>query len=158
MWSAIPKHWFSWDFVVHDATLQSVAEVRLSSWRERGAVATGGVEHKVSRQGMLGAFVLMKGDSVVASAEKPSAFRKTFQIDHEGRHYTLKGRSFWQRELVLYEGEREIGSIAPTGFFTRRAQVGLPEELPLILRLFVVWLTMLLWKRESDAAASAGAT
>jgi hypothetical protein len=158
MWSAVPKHWFSWDFVVQDATLQPVAEVRLSSWRERGAIAAGGVEHKVSRQGILGAFVLLKDESVVASAEKPSAFRKSFQIDHEGRRYTLKGRSFWQRGLVLLEGEKEIGSLVPTGFFTRRAQVGLPEELPLILRLFVVWLAMLLWKRDSDATASASAT
>lgn len=112
MWSAVPKHWFSWDFVVHDANPKPVAEVRLSSWRERGAIVANGVEHKVSRQGILGAFVLVKGDSVVASAEKPSAFRETFELDHEGSRYTLKRRSLWQRALVLYEGEKEIGSDA----------------------------------------------
>ena len=158
MWSAVPRHWFSWDFVVHDATPKPVAEVRLSSWRERGAIVADGVEHKVSRQGFLGAFVLVKGDSVVASAEKPSAFRESFQIDQEGRRYTLKRRSLWQRALVLYEGEKEIGSLVPIGLFTRRAQIALPDELPLLLRLFVIWLAMLLWKRDSDVAASAGAT
>ena len=151
MWTAEPKHWFSWDFVIRDTTREPVAEVRLSSWRECGAIEIAGVEHKVSRRGMLGAFVVETGDSVVASAEKPSAFRGTFQIEYEAQHYTLRKESMWLRELVLYEGEREIGSIAPTGPFTRRARVGLPENLPLILRLFVIWLTMLLWKRDSDS-------
>jgi len=156
--SAVPKHWFSWDFVIQDATLQPVAEVKLSSWRERGAVTIAGVEHKISRESILGAFILEREGSILARAEKPSAFRKTFRIVHEGRHYALKARSFWRRELVLYEGETEVGSLVREGFFTRRTRVQLPEELPLVLRLFLIWLTMLLWKRDSDAAASAGAT
>jgi len=152
MWSAAPKHLFSWDFIIRDANHQSVAEVRLSYWRERGAVSYAGVEHKVLRQSALGAFVLEKDGVVVARAEKPSAFRKTFTIEHAGRQYTLKARSLGRREFVLYENEREIGTIAPEGPFTKRARVALPEELPLLLRLFVIWLTMLLWKRNSDAA------
>ena len=152
MWSAAPKHLFSSDFIIRDANHQSVAEVRLSSWRERGAVTCAGVEHKVLRQSAFGAFVLEKGGAVVARAEKPSAFHKTFTIEYEGRQYTLKARSLGRRELVLYENEREVGAIAPEGPFTRRARVALPEDLSLLLRLFVIWLTMLIWKRNSDAA------
>ena len=155
--SAVPKHWFSWDFAIQDATRHPVAEVRLSSWRERGAVSVEGVEHRVSRHGVLrGAFVLEGGGSVLARAEKPSAFRREFQIEHDGKQYTLKARSIWRRERVLYDGDQEIGAVVPEGLFNRRARVELPDDLPLVLRLFVVWLTMLLWKRDSDAAAVSG--
>ena len=157
MWSAVPKHWFSWDFAVQDSTRGPVAELKLSSWRERGAVIAAGIEHKVFRQGFLGPFVLERAGAVVASAEKPSAFRKTLRIEHSGHHYTLEPRSYWGREVVLSEGDREIGSIAPNNWFGRGARVSLPEDLSVALRLFVVWLTLLLWKRDADAAAGAGA-
>jgi hypothetical protein len=156
MWIAAPKHWFSWDFAVRDSSRAPVAEVRLSSWRERGAVIAAGIEHKVFRQGLLGPFVLEKAGAVVASAEKPSTFRKTLRIEHHGHHYTLEPRSWWGREVVLYEGDREIGSIAPSSYFGRDARVSLPDDLSVSLRLFVVWLTLLLWKRDADAATGAG--
>ena len=57
---------------------------------------------------------------------------------------------------MLYEGDREIGSIAPSNYFGRDARVSLPDDLSVALRLFVVWLTLLLWKRDSDAATGAG--
>jgi hypothetical protein len=158
MWSAAPKHWFSWDFTVRDLALAPVAEISLSSWRERGAVVVAGVEHTVSRQSLLGRFVLERGGSVIASAEKPSAFRKMLRIEHDGRHYTLEPRSVWRREMVLYSGDQEIGSIAPDSCFARRARVTLPDALPVALRLFVVWLAMLTWKRDADAVSSAGAS
>ncbi|AMY07271.1 hypothetical protein LuPra_00438 [Luteitalea pratensis] len=142
---------------LHGSRLRAVAEVNLSSWRERGAVLAAGIEHKVFRQGFLGPFVLEQAGSVVASAEKSSAFRKTVQIEHHGRHYTLKPRSCWRREMVLYEGDRELGSIAPSNWLVRDARVSLPDDLSMALRLFVVWLTLLLWKRDSDAGAAAAA-
>ncbi len=140
MWSAVP-HWFSSGFTIRDATLQPVAEVKLSRWRERGAVSVAGVEYKVSRQGVL--FTLEKAGSVLARAEDMRNW--TFEIEHEGKRYTLKER--WRGKGVLYDGEREIGVVAREGIFTTRARVELPEELPLVLRLFVIWLTVLFWRR-----------
>ena len=53
-----------------------VAEVRLSSWRERGARITAGIEHKVFRQGLLGPFVSRRLVRWWRPPEKPSAFGK----------------------------------------------------------------------------------
>src|SRR5262245_33954637 len=110
MWSVSPSHWFSWDFVVSDASRKRIADVKLSAWRERGAVETGAGEYTVSRRGLLGPFVIERGQSILVSAEKPSAFRDTFQIDHDGKQYTLARRSAWKRELVLRDGGRDLGS------------------------------------------------
>lgn len=152
MWSAVPDHWFSWDFTVRDAALQLVGGVTVASWRERGAVNASGIEHQVSRQGLLGPFVLEHRGSIMASAEKPSAFRKTLQVEWGSRHFTLKARSVWSRDVALFEGGRTIGSITPDSFFGRRAQVDLPDDLPVVVRLFLIWLTVLLWKRDAVAA------
>ncbi len=94
---------------------------------------------------------------MIAFAVKLSAFQKTFRIECDGRQYELRARSFWRRELVLCEGEKEIGSVVPDSLFGRRARVSLPEDLMVVLRLFVVWLAMVLWKRDSDSAASPAA-
>src|SRR5919202_1422104 len=49
-----------------------------------------------------------------------------------------------------------VGSVRRRGFFNREWTVDVPEELPLEVRVFVVWLVIILWKRE-DSATAAGA-
>lgn len=157
MLSATPKHWFSWEFVVQDRDGGNVGDLKVDFARERGTVTTGDGERAVYRQGAFkGPWVLEEGGAVVAKANKPSALKKTLTIEYSGRTYTLKPRSVWGREMVLYEGDREVGSIAPEKMLARRSRVELPEELPSHVKLFIVWLTMMLWKRSSDAAASSG--
>jgi hypothetical protein len=36
---------------------------------------------------------------------------------------------------------------------TRKASVSLPDELPMAVRIFVIWLTIILKKRDADSAA-----
>ena len=55
---------------------------------------------------------------------------------------------------VLVDG-RAVGAITPASAWSRRASAELPAALPLPVQVFVVWLAMLLWKREQDAAAAA---
>lgn len=157
MLSVTPKHWFSWDFVIQDAGGQDVGDLKVDAVRERGTVTAGGTSRTVYRQGAFkGPWVLEEAGAVIAKAEKPSAFKKTLTIEYRDRTFTLKPRSSWGREMVLYEGDREVGSVAPERMIVRRSKVELPEELPLQVKLFVVWLTMMLWKRSSDAAATSG--
>jgi hypothetical protein len=151
MWSAIPRGWLAWDFDVRDDGGQTLGEVRLTSWRERGAVVAAGVEYKVFRESLLGAFVLEKDGLPLARAVKPSALLRSFTIEHEGRSFTLKALSPVRRAMVMSEGEIVVGTIEPEGMLTRQARIKMLDELPLVLKLFVIWLTMLIWKRESDS-------
>jgi len=52
---------------------------------------------------------------------------------------------------VLLDGAREIGSIAPESVWTRTAVVTLPDDWPLPLKSFAIWLTLLHWRRESNS-------
>ena len=151
VWSAIPKMWLAWDFDVRGEGGQTLGEVRLSSWRERGAVVAADVEYGVSRESLLGAFVLEKEGVSLARAVKPSALFRSFEIEHEGRSFTLKALSPVRRAMVMSEGDIVVGTIEPEGMLTRRARIKMLDELSPPLILFAVWLTLLMWKRESDA-------
>ena len=153
MLTAVPTRWFAWEFTVNDGP-RPVATIDVSWWREQGTLTVGGVDHRVYREGMLsGSFILEAAGSVVARAMKPSAFRRAFVIEHGGRRYTLQAAAVFRRRMVLLDGEKIIGSLSPQSAFTRRSDVDLPRDLPLAVRVFVIWLAVILWKRESDSGA-----
>lgn len=47
-----------------------------------------------------------------------------------------------------------MGKVEPGGSFTRRAVADLPEDPPLAVRAYLVWLYVILWKRESSAGGA----
>ena len=75
-------------------------------------------------------------------------------IEHAHARYELKSRSAFSRTFVLRAGSTVVGSLSAGGLFRRRMNVDLPETLPLPVRVFLMWLTMILWKREAEAAAT----
>ena len=156
MLTATPKTWFSWDFTIMDGP-RAVGEIDTSSWREKGVLTVQGVDYRVYREGVIsGDFMLASTESILARAKKASAFRRSFIIEHGGKVYTLRAKSAFRRAFELLDGNREVGSLSPRGIFTRRATVDLPADLPLFLKVFIIWLAVVLWKRESDSAAVAG--
>jgi hypothetical protein len=153
MLTAIPHHWFSWNFTLFDQG-RSLAEIGLSSWREKGGLTIGNSGYRVYREGLFtGAFVLESGGTAVARAEKPSAMTRRMIIDFRGTQFELRPRGIFSRGFQLLSRGAVVGTLSAGGFFSRRMDVELSEELPLPLRAFVVWLTLLLWKRDMEAAA-----
>ena len=147
-----PQRWFSWDFTVSQGS-EPVAEIDISWWRDRGELTVQGASFRVSRQGMMsGDFLLESDRGVMARATKPSMMRRLFVVQHEATTYTLRPRSVLGRTFVLLDGEREVGSITPAGLWSRRANVDLPARIPLAVQVFLIWLTVLMWKREAEAA------
>jgi hypothetical protein len=152
MLSAAPKKWYSWDFTLREADGRHLGDLALSSWRERGRVSVAGADFTVRRDGCLGPFLLSQDGSVRGQARK--SFRKRFEIEMDGDHYTLQARSAWSRTCVLRQGGEELGTISPVTWYGRKARVDLRDDLPPLLKSFVVWLTLLLWKRDADAASA----
>ena len=145
-----PTRWYSWDVTVSDES-GPLADIATSWWREQGAFSIDGETYRARREGVLsGDFVVEGPDGVIARAEKTSIFRREFLIRHDGRSYTLRPRSMWGRAFVLLTGTQEIGSLAPKSLFSRKAAASLPDDLPLPVRAFVVWLTMIMWRRAQS--------
>jgi hypothetical protein len=150
----VPRRWYSWDYTVvrNDRT---VAVLDLASWRERATIVIGDVTHRVFRErAMSGDFIIEAGGRELARATKPSAFRDTIIVHYDGHDYTLRKPSVWRRRFVLMDGERQIGSIAPESAWTRQASADLPHDWPVPIQAFVIWLVVILWKREAESAAA----
>lgn len=150
MLHVVPTHWYSPDFIVRQAS-RPVADVDMSWWREKGALTVEGVRYEVYREGwMNGSFVLERNGSVIARAERPSAFFREYLVRYGDREYALHARSSFRRAFVLMDGSRQIGSIEPASALTRKAMADLPDSWPVPVRAFVIWLTMIQWRRDQS--------
>jgi hypothetical protein len=102
-----------------------------------------------------GDFFIQRGGQTLARAAKPSAFTNRFVVTFRERSYTLERKSIWGRTFVLLDGDREIGSVTPRSMWTRRATIDLPSDWPLPIRAFVIWLAIIVWKRDANAGGGA---
>ena len=153
--TAIPKSWFSWDVQGLNGTRQ-VAEIDLAYGQRESLLSGEGAPYRVFREGMAsGAYVLQDaGGRAAARAEKPSAFSRCFVIEHAGRRMVLEAISPFGRAFVLTERDAEVGSVRPEGFVSRRATASFPEDLPLPVKVFMLWLVIILWRRNADSEGS----
>ena len=149
---AMPRKWWSWTFSVLDDA-REIGELSFACLREGGALRLRDSIYRIYRQGMFsGPFILETNGHITAYAEKPSALLRSFRVHHAGRIYTLEAESAFRRKFVLRNADSVTGSISPERALARDVRIDLPVELSLPVRLFMVWLTLLLWKRDADAA------
>src|SRR5262245_52283506 len=120
MLKLIPKNWLTWDFIVTDG-VSPIAEIDDHSWwREKGILLVQGSTYKVYQEGLMsGAFLLESSGSILARAEKPSVFHRSFDIEYEQKFYTLRADLVVHRKFVLIDGDRKVGWLRPDGPFTR---------------------------------------
>ncbi len=153
MWKVTPKRWYSWDFAVLDERGQEIGEVKLSALWDSGTVIAGGLEYAVSRDRAIGIGFLLEGAGTpTARAVGRTALWHGVTIIWNERTYQLVAQSPWRRGLVLWEGDEKVGLVAPERPLRRRARAELPADLPPVVRLFVVWLAEMLWKRTYQKA------
>lgn len=150
----VPRRWYAWDYAVTSGD-RTVAALDLASWRERADIMIGDTTHRVFRERpMSGDFIIEAAGRELARATKPSAFRDTMIVHYGGKDYTLRKPSIWRRAFALMDGERQIGSIAPESAWSRRATADLPPDWPVPIKAFVIWLVIILWKRDAKSAAA----
>ncbi len=89
-----------------------------------------------------GSYVIESNNSILAVAEQRG---RTFSFDLGTRQYQLCPESHWKRSFVLLEGERQVGRIY---FETGEVIAELPANLSLPVRVFMLWLIVLLWNRD----------
>lgn len=150
MLRAVPKGCFSSKYIVSENDT-IVASVDFSAWKEAAELTINSSVYRVYRDSLMGPFLLEGGGSVLARAEKPSAFYRTLVVQHFDKQYKLEATSAWSRKFILSEGEVEIGSVYDQGVFKRTALADLPEAIPLAVRMFMLWLVMVLWRRSDSS-------
>jgi hypothetical protein len=155
--SLVPKGWHSWDFRVLEGG-REIAFIDRDWFRERAAFTLEGVPYEVRRTSVLrGTFALERGGRLLAEATKTSIFRRSFDV-RIGREppYRLKAAAPLRREFRLVRGGVTVGQVKPDALFRRAATARFPATLPLPVQLFLTFLVLVLWKRDSDAGAASG--
>jgi len=152
-WTVTRRGWFSRTYGVLDEQGNEVGELRHPTWQDQGAVVTGGVEYAVSTERVLGVlFVLGQPGAVVANGVlRDELPQRPASIAHGERQYSLEAGLRWDRELFLFEKETRVGRLTRRGIFSRHIEADLPAEILPCVRLFIVWLAILYWKRNAAA-------
>ena len=156
MLEAIPSNFFATNFQLQQDN-QLLGEVDTGFWGEKARLELEDGTYELYREGMFsGDFVLERNGEVVARASKPSFLQNRFEVQLPDRRLVLRKPSAWSwnRRFGLFDGEKQIGSIDPVGLFTRRTIIDLPDNWSLPIRVFLFWLAVIIWKRQSQAAAS----
>jgi hypothetical protein len=159
----LPENWYSWRFRLEREGL-TVAFLTVSSWREKGTIRIDEAKYEILRASLEDSSLPRRGfvmrslsGEYVAHAYRRSIWCRSlaFRYGTNEIEWTLDPVSIWKRRLLLREDKEEVGSITPIDAWTRRAQAQLPDQMPLRVQVFALWLAALIWKRDSDAGAVA---
>ncbi|GAB4237662.1 MAG: hypothetical protein OHK0028_14990 [Deltaproteobacteria bacterium] len=145
----VPKSWFSWDYDLYERGAL-LATIDNAWWRELGAFEHGGKRYTVRRDGLTGPFLLEGEEGEIARAVKPGFAFRRFEVEYAGRRFSLHSVSSLRNSFELAEGDRPAGSVRCSGRLSYRGQAFLPPDLPPPVRVFLVWLVVLLWRRRAE--------
>lgn len=150
-----PKSWWRSSFEIAEPSTGIRFQLTMRSFKEGSSFVLDGDRYRLRRERWWGgAFVLECEGQELLRARKPSAFKRSLELNHGGERYRIAPRSMWSRKYELRQGDRVLGRIGQTSWWSRRAEADLPEDLPLVVRAFMVSLVLLMWRREKGAAAS----
>jgi hypothetical protein len=148
MLTVVPKHLFSWDCELREGE-SLVARLEIPYWGEHGTLRAQGEAWQLGREDWFhGQYFLRQAGRTLATAEKPSVLVRSFDVRFDSARYVWQARFPLVRSFALVAGGTEVGSMVPDAPFTRRSAVDLPAELSLERKAFLVWLALLLWRRQ----------
>ena len=139
------RRWFSLDREIL-SNGELLTTVRFGWVREVGSFEFDGESFRIARETSLGAFVLT-GASGVACRARQIAYSRRFEVDVDGQKVTLAPRSLFSRGFVLKKAGVIVGDIQRT-WFTGKATIDLPEDLPQTVQIFLYWLATIMWRRS----------
>jgi hypothetical protein len=147
MIECLPRGICSWNYDLEGGGHR--AQTMLGAWGERGGLQVDGEFFDVVKEGIWsGRWRLESGSGTVFTAQKVSAFMRTFEIAGREGGAVLSAESAFGRAMRL-EGERVNVTIRPMHVFTRRAEIS-GEAADFRLVAFGFWLTALLWRRAAS--------
>ena len=153
MLEAIPTNFVASNFRLEQDS-QLVGELDPSMWRCKATLELEEGTYNLYREKVFGGdYLLEHNGNVIARAEKVSVFRDKFAVQIGARVLEFKKLRWTTRKFGLFDGKQQVGGIYPRGIFTKRTSIDLPQEWPLANRVFMFWLALLMWKRDSQAAS-----
>ena len=106
----------------------------------------GGQAYTVRRSGFVGPLYELQQDGVTLFSAKQAAFVLRYTVTLGDRAWTLKALGLSAMNYGLFDGAAQVGRISPRNIFRHtEATIDLPEALPLLGQVFLVWLANWNW-------------
>ncbi|MBC8290850.1 MAG: hypothetical protein H8E37_11090 [Planctomycetes bacterium] len=147
MQKVIPDSCCSWNFQIEDET-QVVAEIEFDWDPEWTDIRIHGELYQVSSNAPSGgSYQLMRDSRSIALAIKRGILR-TFDVEAAGRRFNLSALNLFGRTIGLRENSQLLGTLRPIGIWRCTADVDFPDDIPLNVRVFMIWLALMIWSQR----------
>ena len=134
---------------------EELTQLKVSTFKNRGSFELDGDSFTIEPEGFWRTnAVLKKGEMVVAKAVKTSFWKRRFEITSAGHRLVIEGKGWTGREYFLLLGSQTVGSVKREGFTGRKMRLEFPDEVPLVLQVFLAYIVAAQARREAAAAAS----
>ena len=149
MLSAKPTHWWSQDYRISDGQTP-IATLTVGKLRERETFSVQGKQYKVIKEGFFSpTFYLKENEKTVIEASRSGVFSRSFTWTLNGMPYTLGSAAWYSNNFNVFRSETRIGSIRRRHWYSG---VDLPQNVPLEIQIFALWLVVLQWKQNSGSS------
>ena len=145
-----PKGVCSWNFFLDGEDHHAYLEF---NWiGEQGAITADDIPFEVRKHSMLsGHWTLEQGRESVASAQKSSAFTRTFEIQSADDTFVVRAESAFGRSFRVECSGEVVAMIRPDHAFTRRATIeAFVPKWDFSTVCFAFWLVVLTWRRAAQ--------
>ncbi|MEO7497799.1 MAG: hypothetical protein ABIT83_00985 [Massilia sp.] len=146
-----PKSFFSSDYVLEGDGRRADLTFRWTS--EQGTIIVDRTVFEVRKHGIMNPEWTLEGAGhQLATAVKPSAFTRTFDIRSDSTSMVLRAAAPMSRRFEIDQAGALLATIAPKNLFSRQAVIDTREgKLDFPTMCFALWLTALTWRREAQS-------
>ncbi|MGH7602898.1 MAG: hypothetical protein ACRENK_02750 [Gemmatimonadaceae bacterium] len=145
---ATPTDWLRRNHLIEEDG-KLVAEIDGSAWQEQASATVGTATYALYRETLFTAtYVIRRAGQVVARARRQSIFSPQFDVTWGEQTLVLRRLSIWLPTFGVFKGYEQIGTIKRLGFLYRRGTVDGASSLPLEIRVFLLWIALMTWRRS----------
>lgn len=133
--------------IVRDDALAS--EISFPIFGPSTAAPIDGRMYRLRRAGALRERFTLEGADVtqpVASVAQVDPLRRDYTVEVGEQRLRLRAESPLRTGYLLLEDDRVVGALHPAGPLRRGVEADLPDDLPLEVDVFLVWVILLLWR------------
>jgi hypothetical protein len=133
-----------------------VATLRSHSWKEAATAVVGKQEWIFARRGreLTGRWAAEPEDTARLRARQTSFWKGTWAADLEGTAVEVTTASMWKGTHRFAVGGKVVAESGTAGGWSARPSLTVHGELPLPGQVFLLWLEMVVRRRNSAAVAA----
>lgn len=128
---------------------EPVSEISVPAFGPSTSAPIAGRMYRLRRAGLLRErFTLEVASRVapVARVTQSDPARRDYTVEVDARRLRLRAESPLRSGYLLQEGDRIVGALRPAGPLRRSVEADMPDDLSLEANVFLVWVTLLLWR------------